>query len=374
MRVVVTIITALLSAAFAAASETLIDSNFLETAAQCVDSPADWVDSNNLGCSDYDKRPKWCKLNPENYANDGVSALDACCICGGGDSSTPSPTNTPTVAPSDEPSVFNDEKCTDFPDFKDRSNYGCYTYDERPFWCTVAKNFMNREGVSASDACCVCGGGNTPTLSPTQSPEPKSNDGECMDYPDFEDASKLGCESYTKYPSWCSVAKDYANSDGVSAEDACCVCGGGKTSDSYDGKVYFIKSYKYGTNLRFWEDKVDMTINRDLWEMIELIQVKGGKYLIKSDHFNNTYLSTNPKSMKGPVMVSNIVTANEEFEIMKYRDEMVTIKHVNTGLYLKAGGAGDFAAVELSETVIGGTIFELEEIEDVKGVPVTMIE
>lgn len=53
-------------------------------------------------------------------------------------------------------------------------------------------------------------------------------------------------------------------------------------------------------------------------------------------------------------------------KIIKRKDERVVFKHVNTGKYLKARG-GDRALYEFGN-VVGGAIFELEEIKDVKNV------
>eukprot|EP00403_Amphidinium_massartii_P014875 CAMPEP_0178419742 /NCGR_PEP_ID=MMETSP0689_2-20121128/25767_1 /TAXON_ID=160604 /ORGANISM="Amphidinium massartii, Strain CS-259" /LENGTH=163 /DNA_ID=CAMNT_0020041189 /DNA_START=61 /DNA_END=552 /DNA_ORIENTATION=+ len=48
----------------------------------CTDTAA-WVDSYGDGCNMYDSHPSWCD-SAEIWAVGGVSAKDACCVCGGG--------------------------------------------------------------------------------------------------------------------------------------------------------------------------------------------------------------------------------------------------------------------------------------------------
>jgi len=62
-----------------------------------MDLPADWTDADGYSCLSYTQE-NWCTVNGEygsnwnetdygafsDYAVDGVSALDACCGCGGG--------------------------------------------------------------------------------------------------------------------------------------------------------------------------------------------------------------------------------------------------------------------------------------------------
>jgi len=106
-------------------------------------------------------------------------------------------------------------------------------------------NYAGDSG-SAFDACCACGGGSTGVASSARS-SAKANvtsQGQCSDHPKNW-ASSEG-DSCCAYPwnsyctadgkpglgwdsSWGSI-EDYADSNGISALDACCGCGGGRKS------------------------------------------------------------------------------------------------------------------------------------------------
>jgi len=79
--------------------------------------------------------------------SDGVSPLDACCVCGGGQ---------------------ENETCTDVPNYKDKYGTTCKTMKEvgnckdgKPGKISEQqlREEANSDGVSPLDACCVCGGG-----------------------------------------------------------------------------------------------------------------------------------------------------------------------------------------------------------------------
>eukprot|EP00389_Voromonas_pontica_P000412 GDKH01000591.1.p1 GENE.GDKH01000591.1~~GDKH01000591.1.p1 ORF type:complete len:143 (-),score=12.63 GDKH01000591.1:488-916(-) len=51
--------------------------------------------------------------------------------------------------------------------------------------------------------------------------------GQCNDFMNWRDADGDGCTTYEMNARFCGVARDLAFSDGTSALEACCVCGGG---------------------------------------------------------------------------------------------------------------------------------------------------
>ena len=87
----------------------------------------------------------------------------------------------------------------------------------------------NDAGVSASTACCICGGGQG------KDKKQESKDASCVDVPNFKDKETLTCDNLKE---WGSCKDGGPGEDdettikskavnGVSALDACCVCGGG---------------------------------------------------------------------------------------------------------------------------------------------------
>ena len=135
------------------------------------------------------------------------------------------------------------DTCVDVQNFNDINGDTCDTVKQRgdckdgkttdTNW---GKNFIkfgmdaNDAGVSASSACCICGGG--------QGKEKKqeSNVASCVDIPNYKDKYLTTCEKTKEFGN-CKDGKPHevpeatlksdANVDGVSPLDACCVCGGG---------------------------------------------------------------------------------------------------------------------------------------------------
>jgi hypothetical protein len=108
-------------------------------------------------------------------------------------------------------------------------------------------NYADSHGVSAFDACCGCGGGSTgesaessvraPALtnvtsasSCTDVPHWRSSEGDsCCKYPWESYCTADGKEGPGWKSSWGRIS-DYSDSNGFSATDACCGCGGGSRS------------------------------------------------------------------------------------------------------------------------------------------------
>lgn len=144
----------------------------------CHDVPKDWRSSEGDPCSIYELN-SYCTAEGReglgwnhcawgsitDYADDkGISALQACCACGGG--SDPAPPLPPTPAP--PPS-----NCTDDPkNWKSSEGDSCcaYVWDSYctpqggegpswdPSWGPIS-DYADKQGISALQACCGCGGG-----------------------------------------------------------------------------------------------------------------------------------------------------------------------------------------------------------------------
>merc|ERR1719253_588521 len=117
------------------------------------------MDKDGDGCESYggsckNGAPTEERDTYEMFAVDHVSALDACCTCGGGEASIPG--------------HFGMAGCEDHQEFTDKNGKTCSDYAMNT-WCmsgrVVDKVLVDSfaygvaEGEKATDACCVCGGG-----------------------------------------------------------------------------------------------------------------------------------------------------------------------------------------------------------------------
>lgn len=153
----------------------------------CSDDPQDFTDSQNNGCDWYTgglfNRCTWFASYRAN--SDGITAIDACCYCGGGGfipitqtsfptvsptisfepSSSPKPTSAPTSSPTPSPTVpftldptatptSSPTGCVDEEGWVNSRGDGCDTYGF--FKCVFFGNWFENEGKTANDACCVC--------------------------------------------------------------------------------------------------------------------------------------------------------------------------------------------------------------------------
>eukprot|EP00039_Didymoeca_costata_P026718 m.16495 g.16495 ORF g.16495 m.16495 type:complete len:917 (-) comp5714_c0_seq1:599-3349(-) len=141
------------------------------TSASCLDAPLGWHDSDDDNCATYETY-QWCTPEGgygrywgspdqtfEQFSFDGVSAVQACCACGGG-SAYVAPTPAEGAKCRDEPSNWFDS-----------DGYNCEQYVSLG-WCakdgsfgrnwgdaSVAFSVFASSGVHAGMACCGCGGG-----------------------------------------------------------------------------------------------------------------------------------------------------------------------------------------------------------------------
>lgn len=111
----------------------------------CHDEP-DWYDSGGpqYDCGYYAQDGgKFCATEGHLYENFGMTASQACCVCGGGCY--------------DEPGWYDE----DGPEYNCHSYYEIYDVTDQV--CTLEGISFKNFGLTASEACCVCGGGsNTP--------------------------------------------------------------------------------------------------------------------------------------------------------------------------------------------------------------------
>lgn len=210
----------------------------------CTDSPIDWYDSDGpeYNCAFY-SQGRNCEQYGDQYENFGKTANEACCACGGGktscddtdepseapisapvpatDSPTKSPAASPSAAPSKAPvpstafpSSSPEAGCQDSPKNwydSDGEDYNCLWYGSDPGNCRKYGNSFAREGKTANEACCVCGGGTQP----------------CEDVEGWYDneGPSYDCSWY-KWFNRCARFGDKYSNFGYTANEACCACKG----------------------------------------------------------------------------------------------------------------------------------------------------
>mmetsp|Transcript_39494 Transcript_39494/g.95534 ORF Transcript_39494/g.95534 Transcript_39494/m.95534 type:complete len:410 (-) Transcript_39494:133-1362(-) len=93
----------------------------------CVDNPT-WKDSAGDGCDKH--QDDWCGVSANEYANHGITANTACCVC--------------------KASCVNDAT------WKDSDGDGCEDYSSGEACGDEALQYANAAGINANMACCVC--------------------------------------------------------------------------------------------------------------------------------------------------------------------------------------------------------------------------
>lgn len=177
---------------------------------------------------------------------------DLCKISNG-----PTAVSTTVVAPAPVPSPS--PECSDLPlGWKSSEGDPCSIYQLNSYctpegregagwdscsWGPIT-DYADSHGISALDACCACGGGSNPAPPTPPPPSPPST---CTDHPsNWRSSEGDSCCTYvfsdycsadgTEGPGWDHASwgpiSDYADSQGRSALDACCGCGGGSRSES----------------------------------------------------------------------------------------------------------------------------------------------
>lgn len=238
----------------------------------CEDDATWFVTTNNgfeVKCSHIPNH-SYCETMNSLDSFHGESIYEACCICGGGDhvtispSDNPSQTMSPTVVPSYHPTQCSDEYNWYTPG---PMAYNCTIIAAHPdFFCTSFDPWGEYNGKTASDACCACGGGdqlivepsgipslspsmslepsiepstissispsNKPTVIPTlsiaPSAQPSSMPSKCDNEPDWAltvNGKTLYCN--TIQSSLCEIYVWFGEFNAKSVNEACCACGGG---------------------------------------------------------------------------------------------------------------------------------------------------
>jgi len=184
-----------------------------------------------------------CPVEGNTLGGDGfedVTSSQACCICGGGGERDPTAAPGPTTPPTPE-ATFHGPNCKDYPGWKDSYKDGCDWYREHDSaGCPThgqEDGGTGFTGISASKACCYCGGGtenaNPFAKPPTYAPTVFSIDNNCQDVPGFQDFCGDDCSWYEGEdspgcPEWGDLVGTASSSNNqIEAKVACCYCGGG---------------------------------------------------------------------------------------------------------------------------------------------------
>jgi hypothetical protein len=129
------------------------------------------------------------------------------------------------------PATCGNVECEDVPGWYDSDGpeYDCAWY-EAAVACEFAAEYENA-GYTATEACCVCGGGNgdnrgNETVAPTEETVAPT-EGPCEDVPEWYDSDgpEYDCAWYEAAVA-CELASGFEN-DGYTAAEARCFCGGG---------------------------------------------------------------------------------------------------------------------------------------------------
>jgi len=152
----------------------------------CEDSISGWYDSGGLtyNCAWYAEGVRdRCAEDGDKYRNQGKTANEVCCTCGGGGPRTPSP----IVTCEDSPNGWYDS---------DGPTYNCDWYKEGDRCAEDGDKYRN-QGKTANEACCTCGGGMKQNDDNSNESKSLKVAGMCMGLNDREknNAKALDCSS-----------------------------------------------------------------------------------------------------------------------------------------------------------------------------------
>ncbi|CAB9512952.1 expressed unknown protein [Seminavis robusta] len=197
--------------------------DYIEEIPGCSDSPAHWTDVDNDGCDWYAEDDN-CQVFESGYAGeDGKTANEACCFCGGGYDP-----NAPRIVPNIT------TPCTDVLDWTDSGGDPCSWYETDDHCFRFGTANAGPDGSTAVESCCVCGGGAAPL---------------CSDKADWTDLEGDPCSWYEIEDRCLQFGIANAGIDGTTASESCCVCGGsapvcndkaGWTDSFGDGCVWYL--------------------------------------------------------------------------------------------------------------------------------------
>ena len=229
-------------------------SSTLEPSSVCYDLDVNWVHSDlSRDCAwfgNHNERCLYFGYYPDFIT--GYSADEVCCTCGGGASTLPPSESPKTLIPTHSASPTS--QCYDNENWRDyETGIDCewvteggddWWYDDESM-CSVLDYLIDENGVRVSEACCACGGGNirdpsSPSGSPSKSNHPtvtSSPTFDCVDIDGWLDYYGDGCAWYEGndlddlfYDDKQTHCDNWGETSGTldyTANEACCVCGGG---------------------------------------------------------------------------------------------------------------------------------------------------
>jgi len=133
---------------------------------------AGWADSQNRTCEAYEEDKWLCVTAVFDADAENISAVEACCSCGGGwavDSGGFNYTANASVNytgssvggmnGSEGSDGMSGSSCENVEGWMDSQNRTCEAYEEDGWLCETAVLDADAENISAVEACCSCGGG-----------------------------------------------------------------------------------------------------------------------------------------------------------------------------------------------------------------------
>jgi hypothetical protein len=200
--------------------------DYVSSASDCVDSPIGWYDFYGRNCEWYGELDSNCAVYGHQYANFGHTALSACCVCGGGQSSLEEEIHPQEDQEAGVVVLDGAEKqtCWDQPNWYDSTGDGCAWYEGEHNCEYYGYQFLSIDGLAANDACCTCGGG----LSSAPALPPADEVPGCSENPfGWFDEYGNGCDWYSLDAEYCMKYGDLEGAYGKTPNEACCACGGG---------------------------------------------------------------------------------------------------------------------------------------------------
>ncbi len=178
-----------------------------------------WVDEKHNTCSWYEvEDDPGCPNYGHRSSSDNITAIEACCYCGGGKCSSCYNTLDTTCANDHQWTAVIASETISCEWFEENDDPGC---------AKTLNEFLTMSNVSdPRESCCYCSEYPAPTSSPSLTP----TDGPpCFDYIGWLDLYGHGCDWYESYddPGCPNDDPNYADSEGITASIACCYCNGG---------------------------------------------------------------------------------------------------------------------------------------------------
>jgi hypothetical protein len=123
-------------------------------------------------------------------------------------------------------------------------------------------------------------------------------------------------------------------------------------TDKIESGTYFIRSVRFGTHLRMRDNNdVDMTRNQLSWEKIQVKELGGNRYALKSNAHGEKYLRISASGKGRSVIVQTFVGSQEQFYIDSLGSGRFAIRSVVFGNYMR-GRSGENGNV-VTQTFIG---------------------